>query len=38
MKCKKEVPINEKIVKTLPKKGVKLKPIKKGKLKFKPIC
>jgi hypothetical protein len=39
MKCKKKViPINEKIVKTLPKKGIELKPIKKSKFKFNPVC
>jgi len=40
MKCKKKVvPINEKIVRTLPKKKVFFKaPASKKKAKFKPVC
>jgi hypothetical protein len=38
MKCKNTIPINEKIVRTLPKKGIKIKQPFKKKVKIKPFC
>lgn len=38
MACKNVVPINKKIVKTLPKKGVRFPKPAKGRVKIKPFC